>query len=133
MGTAVGKSGWESGSRRRSPVRRVLLLACLALLVAVPGCGGCLKTTPKDKKDAEETLAERNERLRKLKPKPNYEFGFQGDDPEKSNLGSGLLMAAQPHESKPRRLLVKPGHWTAATLPAKANTALRLRLKESDQ
>jgi hypothetical protein len=83
----------------------------LAVLAAVPGCGGCRKDTAQAKKEREKKLAEERAK-KKEEPKPDFEVGRLMARPT-SRLPAG--------RSEPLGALYKPGHWTAATLEAKAN------------
>ncbi|MFC1596793.1 hypothetical protein ACFL5Q_02495 [Planctomycetota bacterium] len=86
------------------------LMACLAALVALPGCGGCRKTPQQLQAEREKKEAERRakERERKKKKKPDLEMG---------------RLISLPHGPDPDFCPYKPGHWTAATMPAKANNS----------
>ena len=98
--------------RRRGPGRLVFwLLLCLLPLMVFPGCGGCRKTPQQIQAEAEEREkldAEQRarERARRKEKKPNVEMG---------------KLAAQPYGTAPEVCAYKPGHWTATTLPVKAN------------
>ena len=80
------------------------------MLAVLPGCGGCRKTPQQLQAEREKEEAERRarERERQKKKKPDLEMG---------------RLFSLPHESKPGSCPYKPGHWTAATLPAKANNS----------
>ncbi|NUQ61015.1 MAG: hypothetical protein HUU20_00895 [Pirellulales bacterium] len=99
-----------SADRRRLLTPRLVVLAlCLSLLASLPGCGGCsCRKKPKTQAelDREKAEAERRARLEREKKKPPLEVDW---------------LVSQPHTAKAKTCWVKPGHWTAATLPAKAN------------
>ena len=83
------------------------LAVCVALLVSLPGCGGCRRTAkPQTPEEFEKELAERREKARKKKKKPNFEVS---------------PLVSLPHEPKAKSCWYKPGHWTSTTLAAKAN------------
>src|SRR5262245_17146915 len=100
-----------SGARRRSLWPWLALLAAASL--RMPGCGGCTKTS----KEIEEARAKKEKELlnekdllkQKEKPKPDFE-------PVKLRV-----MPQKTDETEAHRLLVKPGHWTAAVEEMKAN------------
>jgi len=101
--SGLSPRGW------RWPTAGVAGLAlCLALMAVLPGCGGCRKTPQQRQAEREKKEAERRarERERQKKQKPDLELG---------------TLCSLPHEPKPESCPYKPGHWTAATLPAKAN------------
>lgn len=102
----------ESSSIRSGGTNRMLsiswrttLMVCLglAVVVGVPGCGGCLKPDPLAKKKKEEE----EKKKKKEKPKPDFE--------------RNVRLRVQPHDPNETRNLVKAGHWMAATQEAKAN------------
>jgi len=81
----------------------------LALLLFLPGCGGCRQTPPKDKtaEDIEKEQEEREKRERE-RLKPDFEAKFLLSRPS-SGLTAGNCW-------------YKPGHWTCVSLEeAKAN------------
>ena len=78
---------------------------CLATLTVLPGCGGCRKTPQQLQAEREKREAERLARERQKK-KPDVELG---------------KLVSLPCESNADFCEYKPGHWTATTLPAKAN------------
>ena len=71
----------------------------------LPGCGGCRKTPQQLQAEREKREAERLARERQKK-KPDVELG---------------KLVSLPCESNADFCEYKPGHWTATTLPAKAN------------
>jgi hypothetical protein len=85
----------------------------MAASLMMPGCGGCTKTS----KEIEEARAKKEKELlnekdllkQKEKPKPDFE-------PVKLHV-----MPQKTDETEAHRLLVKPGHWTAAVEEMKAN------------
>ena len=81
------------------------LLVCLglAIVVSVPGCGGCLRQDPLAKKKKEDE----EKKKKKIKPKPDFE--------------PNLRLRVQPHDPGESRNLIKAGHWMSATQEAKAN------------
>jgi len=85
-------------------------MLCLASLVVLPGCGGCRKTPQQLQAEREKEEAERRakERERKKKKKPDLEMG---------------RLISLPHGPNPDFCPYKPGHWTAATMAAKANNS----------
>jgi hypothetical protein len=88
------------------------LWCLLALLVTLPGCGGCLKSpssTPAPLTAEEEEAKRREEerRRRELASQP-------------LNLGE---LRIQPHDRQATVRGIKPGHWTAALQAARANQA----------
>jgi len=114
MAMLAAGSGLGTLGLRRSGGWLAGLAVCLAVVVLLPGCGGCRRAAvPKTPEDAEEALAQRQEKLRKPERKPDLEVGF----PPKNTP----LLACQPHEPKPDRSWYKPRHLTVATLPAKSN------------
>src|SRR5262249_9196629 len=107
----------ESAPARARAARRHSAWPWLAMVVAaslmMPGCGGCTKTS----KEIEEARAKKekellNEKdLLKQKEKPKLDF-----EPVKLRV-----MPQKTDETEAHRLLVKPGHWTAAVEEMKAN------------
>ena len=98
-----------------SPAAACLAL-CLAVLVVLPGCGGCScrKSPPKSAAELEKERAERLARLREEeKKKPDVEFGDFVSLPHEPRSGGEEKTAAA--------CFYKPGHWTSAVLSAKAN------------
>jgi hypothetical protein len=85
----------------------------MAASLMMPGCGGCTKTS----KEIEEARAKKEKELQnekdllkqKEKPKPDFEPVKLRVSPQKTD------------ETEAHRLLVKPGHWTAAVEEVKAN------------
>ena len=100
-----------SSHARLLPRGLVCLALGLALLASVPGCGGCRKDPAQAEKDREKKLAEERAK-KKEEPKPDFEVDRLMARPT-SRLTAG--------RSEPLGALYKPGHWTAATLEAKAN------------
>jgi len=79
----------------------------LAIVVSVPGCGGCLREDPLAKK-------KREEEKKKKKPKPDFEMGKRlRIKPYDTTTGTRNIADT--------RNLVKAGHWMAATQAARAN------------
>ncbi len=102
-----------TGRRRLLTLGLVCLALGLAIPAALPGCGGCRKETPQQKKEREKKEAEeRAEKKKKEKPKPDFEVSRLMARP------TGRLPAGR---SEPLGAPYKPGHWTATTLEAKAN------------
>ncbi|MBC8876920.1 MAG: EF-hand domain-containing protein [Planctomycetes bacterium] len=98
-------SSRANGARRAISISfRTTLLVCLglAIVVTVPGCGGCFRQDPLAKKKKEEE----EKKKKKEKPKKNFEVE---------------RLRVKPHDPAEARNLVKAGHWMAATLQAKAN------------
>ena len=97
-------------TRRRTPTAPLLLLLlCLGGLALLPGCSGCRKTPQQRQAEKEKKEAERRERERKEREekKPDVEMG---------------KLLCLPHELTTDDLgAYKPAHWTATSLPAKAN------------
>ena len=97
----------------RSGWRGLVVLVLAIATVSVPGCGGCRKSQPKS---LEELLQEEEEKQARLREKEKPPFEMQN-------------LVSQPYETKPERpqepkadrCWYKPGHWTAVTVPAKAN------------
>ncbi len=98
-------------SSRSADAQRVLSVSCqtallvcmgLAILVTVPGCGGCLQRDPLARKKK----LEEEEKKKKKKPKPDFEVGRQ---------------RVQPRDPTVNQNLVKAGHWMTATQSMKAN------------
>jgi hypothetical protein len=108
MAARASYSGLSAGRGRGSVGHLVLLVLCLAALVALPGCGGCRKTPQQLQAEREKKEAERRAReLEKEKEKkPDLEFG---------------RLVALPCDAATESCFYKPGHWTTTTLPAKAN------------
>jgi len=113
MGALAGTE--KRGSGLIVPTRcGLLLLSGLLLLLLLPGCRGCRRTTPaKAAEDLEKQRAEQRAKLEKPKPKPDLEI-----EP----------LRCYPHEIAVRRddnlsdrAWCKPGHWTCGSLAAKAN------------
>ena len=85
----------------------------MAATLIMPGCGGCTQTS----KEIEEARAKKEKELlnekdllkKKEKPKPDFE-------PVKLRV-----LPQKTDETEAHRLLVKPGHWTAAVEEMKAN------------
>jgi hypothetical protein len=79
----------------------------------MPGCGGCTQTSKQIEearaKKEKELLDEKDLLKQKEKPKPDFE-------PVKLRV-----MPQKTDETEAHRLLVKPGHWTAAVEEMKAN------------
>ena len=95
--------------RRMLNARWIALVLCLSLLASLPGCGGCsCRKRPKtpDEMDRDKAELERRLRLEREKQKPPLEV-------------SSLI--SLPHAGKAKACWFKPGHWTSATLAAKAN------------
>ncbi|MFH1265835.1 MAG: hypothetical protein ABIK89_08905, partial [Planctomycetota bacterium] len=100
--------GFSPGRRHRPAGHLVLLIVCLATLTVSPGCGGCRKTpqqlqAEREKKDAERRARELE---KKRKEKPDLEIG---------------KLVSLPYGPNAQFCFFKPGHWTATSLPAKAN------------
>lgn len=100
-----------TGRRRLMSPGAVCLVVGLAMLVTLPGCGGCRKDPAEAKKELEKKLAEERAK-KKEEEKPNFEVS-----PLVARPTSGLK-AGRPEAPG---ALYKPGHWTAAALEAKAN------------
>jgi len=83
----------------------VCLALCVGLLATFAGCGGCRKD-PQAKKQSDREKKAAELRSRKKKPKENFELG---------------KLLAQPCDRQSSLCWYKPGHWTIATLDAKAN------------
>jgi len=100
-----------------SPVLAAYLALCLAVLVVLPGCGGCScrKSPPKTAAELEKEREDRLARLReeKKKKKPNLEFGDFVSLPHEPKSGG--------EERTAKACFCKPGHWTSTVLSAKAN------------
>lgn len=99
----------HAGGHRMLTPRLIILALCLGLLASLPGCGGCsCRKAPKTQEelDREKAEAELRARLEREKKKPPLEVDW---------------LVSQPHEPKAKACWYKPGHWTAATFPAKAN------------
>ena len=111
MATFPGYEAYGCGHPRRLPRGLVCLAVGLAVLAAVPGCGGCRKDPAQAQKEREKKLAEERAK-KKEEPKPDFEVSPLIARP------TGRLPAGR---SEPLGALYKPGHWTAATLEAKAN------------
>ncbi|MCX7428165.1 MAG: hypothetical protein NTW96_21365, partial [Planctomycetia bacterium] len=87
-------------------------ILCLLVLVMLPGCGGC-RNQDSQKTEAEkeaERLAEERERK-----KPDFEI----EPPRAEPCADPLL--AEKDEEKIAPFFYKPGHWTSAIVPTKAN------------
>ena len=99
------------------PVPAACLALCLAVLVVLPGCGGCscLKSPPKTAAELEKERADRLARLREeeRKKKPDVEFGDFVSLPHEPRSGG--------EERTAMACFYKPGHWTSSVLSAKAN------------
>ncbi len=81
-----------------------MVAAAVCLLSAVPGCGGCFGEDPIEARKRRE-----EEEARKKREKPKEDF----------ELGRVLTL---PRDGRATQLMfVKPGHWTSAWQPAKAN------------
>lgn len=105
MAARASDSGFSPGNGRRSPVRLVVLALCAAMLVTLPGCGGCRKTPEQIQAEREKKEAERRAREREKK-KPDLELG---------------KLVSLPHGPGSQACPYKPGHWTTTSLTAKAN------------
>ncbi len=116
---AFGTHGTDrvNETRHISPLLAACLVLCLAVLVVLPGCGGCgcRKAPPKTAAELEKERAERLARLRKEKEKkkPNVEFGDFVSLPYEPRSGG--------EERTALNCYYKPGHWTSTVLSAKAN------------
>jgi len=116
---AFGSHGPDRFSRQGqvSPVAAACLALCLAVLVVLPGCGGCScrKSPPKTAAQLEMERADRLTRLREeeRKKKPNVEFGDFVSLPHEPR--------SEGEEKKAAACFYKPGHWTSTVLSAKAN------------
>ena len=116
---AFGTHGTNRVHERRhiSPVLAACLALCLAVLVVLPGCGGCgcRKKPPKTAAELEKERADRLARLREeeRKKKPNVEFGDFISLPYEPRSGGEERTASD--------CFYKPGHWTSTVLSAKAN------------
>jgi hypothetical protein len=110
MAALASDSGFSSGKRHWSPGGLVLLSLslCLAVLATTTGCSGCRKTPQQIQAEREKEEAERRakERERRKEKKPDLEMG---------------KLVSLPHEWGSSVCPYKPGHWTTADLPAKAN------------
>ena len=99
-----------------SPLAACLAL-CLAVLVVLPGCGGCScrKSPPKTAAELEKERADRLAKLReeKKEKKPQVEFGDFVSLPHEPRSGG--------EEKAVVACFYKPGHWTSTVLSAKAN------------
>jgi hypothetical protein len=78
-------------------------MGVLVLVAAMPGCRGCGKGKTPEEISEEEEKRRKEEEEKKQKP-------FEVSE-----------LATRPHEINPDRARYKPGHWTSATLRAKAN------------
>lgn len=106
--------------RSYSPIRRPARLLALAswrllvlglCLLAVPGCGGCTREPSADSADTDQAAADKakdKDKKAKEKAKPKADF-----DPLRFTMVPG-------DPAEPLRML-KPGHWSAATLRGHAN------------
>ncbi|MCA9163164.1 MAG: hypothetical protein KDA62_09300, partial [Planctomycetales bacterium] len=118
---------WTLTRGGRGPHPIVWLCLCAALVIALPGCGGCIKSpTTGQKKSQEELERELMEKKKKQeKPKPDFEPGRLQIMP----LDSMARPNEQEDEDGERVLVnravstnpVKPGHWISATQEMKAN------------
>ncbi len=108
MEALTSESGCFAGRQRWSAGHFLCLLLCLIVLAVTPGCGGCRKTPEQIRAERAKREAERRakERERKKKKKPDVQIG---------------KLVSLPHGPNPDLCPYKQGHWTAATLPAKAN------------
>ena len=90
------------------------LLLCLAVLVVLPGCRGCRRSAEDREAEQKRQAAEKEKEKEKEKKKPDLEIGTLVSQPHKPGdpLDPFFLRRACP---------CKPGHWTATTLPARAN------------
>lgn len=99
-------------SRRNRPARAigttwVLAVVALAVLPAVVGCGADPKTEAE--REAERLAAQRERRT------PPFDI-----DPPMAEPYADLA-PVEKDDQRPARCRYKPGHWTAAVLPVKAN------------
>jgi len=106
MAARASDSGFFPGKWRRSPVRLVAMALCAAMLATLPGCGGCRKTPEQAQAEREKKEAERRAKEREREKKPDLEMG---------------KLFSLPHEPGSPVCPYKPGHWTTASLTAKAN------------
>ncbi len=98
----------DGGRRgRRLPARLLSLGLLMSLAMMLAGCGGCDKDPkkPTTVEELEQAELERRKRLAEEK-KPDFEF---------------LRLSTQPNNVTTIGNSFKPGHWTAATLEARAN------------
>jgi hypothetical protein len=100
------------GTGRRLLLGWICLAWGLAMLAAVPGCGGCRKESPQAKKEREKKEAEERAKKKKEQPKPDFEVG---------RLTARPTSSLPAERTEPLGAAYKPGHWTAVTLEAKAN------------
>ncbi len=90
----------------------VLLGACLVVISGCGGCGGCRRDPAEALKEQQEEEARKRAEQAKPKPKPDFER---------------FHLRTRPHDlapvAKDRSPLepIKPGHFTSATMAAKAN------------
>jgi hypothetical protein len=103
--------------QRGLPLAFLLLVALLAALIALPGCGGCTSgggntAAAKKKKEDDEKEKEAKKKKKKAeKPKEDFE-----------PLAIRMLPSSDPTQNvRTPPLHVKPGHWIAVSETLKAN------------
>ncbi|HYW78616.1 MAG TPA: hypothetical protein VE890_03530, partial [Thermoguttaceae bacterium] len=97
----------------------VCLMAALALMVAIPGCGGCLKDPVQSQKELEERLA-KERAAKKEAEKPPFEVAPLRTRPSDWRVGNDQNDEGEGFAMGPP---YKPNHWTATMVAARANHA----------
>lgn len=110
MAEAISAADSLQRGGRLGTRRLAWLLVGMSLLAMLPGCGGCgcLRAKTQAELDQESLERDRLAELEKERQKPPLDVGFLCSEP---------IDARQ----KTNNFYCKPGHWTAAMLPAKAN------------
>jgi len=97
----------------------VCLMAALALMVTLPGCGGCSKDPAQVQKELEEKLA-KERAAEKEKEKPPFEVALLRTRPSDGRIADGQGDKGEGFALGPP---YKPSHWTATMIAARANHA----------
>jgi hypothetical protein len=102
----------NNAAQARPPRQFVWLLIVLLAVLPIAGCGGCMQDPIEAqkaaaRKEAEEKLRKlEEERKKREKPKPDFEIG---------------RFMTQPNSLSVVESMIKPGHWTSATVEITAN------------
>jgi len=103
----TAKRSTSASGRGCSPPWWMALAVCLALGVALPGCGGC-GVLPKSKQAQGQKAKKKSRKklVKKAKPKPDFE---------------SVRFVTYPSQTGRSDVFVKPGHWTSGAISLRAN------------